>query len=91
MTMREFWNSSEVKALFAVSVGNPSGTEYRHDTDADGEDYCDLGDTIETGLFADPEAAWEAPGVASEGKWEWSGEGNLRDIKGNSYTRLSLQ
>lgn len=88
-SLRDFWNSVEVESLrlFAVSTAIPTGKEYRHG--GEGEDYCDLHELIDSGLSTAD--LWPLIGfVGQEGTWTWDGAGNVRDHRGNSYTKIQV-
>lgn len=69
-----------VTYLWVCGVGCPTGSEYNH-SDQD-EDYCDVGEVIsELGL-------WELSGKVVDGRWEWDGNGEPRDLRGNSILNV---
>ena len=67
----------------------PGGRTYKHDTISDGEDYCDLGELIDSGLS--PQSLFDLDGeVTDNGEWNWNGSGDPRDHLGNSITNLQV-
>jgi len=93
ITLGEFWARDGVGSLFLAGVGMPSGQQFDHDTDAEGEDYCDVGDVIEQLDLGDLEGT-----VDSEGIWQWDGKGERlpsgdraegpRDWNGNTIYKV---
>lgn len=67
-----------VTYLWICGVGCPAGQEFTHDPEAEGEDYCDV-DAIIGELDL-----WELEGEVVDGRWEWNGEGNPTDERGNT-------
>lgn len=95
VSLREFWNANEVKSVFVVGIGCPAGQELVQNLEDDGEDYCDLNEVIDSGLAHPNEQnespLWELTGTVDEsGDWTWDGNGSVRDIRGNNYTRIKL-
>lgn len=71
-------NVKAVTYLWVCGVACPAGQDFNHDTESDGEDYCDLTELIgEMGL-------WDLEGSVVDGRWEWNGKGNVRDERGNT-------
>lgn len=75
-----------VTYLWIAGVGYPAGTDYRHwDQQPDGspdEDYCDVNDVIsELDL-------WNLQGTVNDGRWEWDGNGEPADLRGNSILNI---
>ena len=69
-----------VSYLWIAGVGCPTGVDYNH-SDQD-DDYCDVGEVIsELGL-------WELSGDVVDGRWEWDGNGEPRDVRGNSILNV---
>ena len=85
-TLREFWNDSEVTSIFVAGTACPAGIEYSHNTDAEGDDYCDLWELV--GQLSPHCDIWELNGRADGSSWSWDGNGSPRDIRGNSYTKI---
>lgn len=81
MTLREFNNEiGGVTYLWLCGTACPAGQDFNHDVESDGDDYCDVGDLVTE------ENLWELNGDVNEnGRWEWDGEGNPHDGRGNSY------
>ncbi len=83
MTLRDYNNDVKpITYLWIAGVGCPTGAEYRHwDQQPDGspnEDYCDIHDVI--GEFD----LWDLSGTVVDGRWEWDGNGNTTDQRGNT-------
>ncbi len=94
-TLREFWNDNDCGTIFAVSTACPAGIEYHQNTETDvDEDFCDLNELIETGLFAcnyeESASAWNLTGIATDGRWVWDGKDRITDGSGNDYTQIVL-
>ena len=75
-----------VTYLWIAGVGCPAGVDYRHwDQQPDGnpdEDYCDVNDVIgELDL-------WNLQGTVNDGRWEWNGNGEPVDLRGNSILNI---
>lgn len=84
VSLKDFWNATEVASLFVVSTAIPAGEEFT----VGGED-CDVWEVLDSGLS--PTDLWEIEGeIDADGDWNWNGVGNVRDFRGNSYTRISL-
>lgn len=81
----DYNNVTPVTYLWLCGVGCPTGQDYRHDVESDGEDYCDLNQLInELGL-------WELEGTVIDGRWEWNGEGNPTDQRGNTIYNVKAR
>ena len=75
-----------VTYLWIAGVGCPAGVDYRHwDQQPDGnpdEYYCDVNDVIgELDL-------WNLQGTVNDGRWEWNGNGEPVDLRGNSILNI---
>lgn len=74
-----------VTYLWFAGVGAPAGRDYNHDTDSDGEDYCNLTEVI------DQLDIWELTGTVTGKTWEWDGQGSPRDERGNSILKITAR
>ena len=102
MTFREFWNDNEITELFVAGTGCPAGLTYTHNVDTDvDEDYCDLGDLIdslfpygavsaESDTWEFESAVWELEGDVTLGRWNWNGEGRISGMRGGDYHQIVL-
>lgn len=78
-------NVKPVTNLWIAGVGYPAGKTFLHDPESDGEDFCDVNEVIELlGL-------WNLEGTVVDGRWEWNGEGNPTDTKGNTIYNVKAQ
>lgn len=94
VTLLDFWNSRTIDSvvidsMFVVGTACPSGREYRHDTDSDGDDYCDLNELLAN--LSPHVDLLSLSGVVDGAAWTWDGGGNPRDVRGNSYTRIVVR
>jgi len=101
-TLREFWNENNVTSVFVSGNGCPSGQTLIQNLEDEGEDYCNLHEVIDNGLFGgdwdndgapvEESPAWKAVGeVSADGKeWRWNGLGGLTDNRGNDYHQVVL-
>lgn len=87
VTLLDFWNSRTVESLFVVGTACPTGQEYRHQPEPDGDDYCDLNELIDN--LSPHVDLFGLSGTVDGATWTWDGVGNPRDVRGNSYTRLA--
>lgn len=89
VTFLEAWNSeiSEKKnpCVWLVTVGIPTGTTLRHDTETDDfEEYFDISEWI-----MENEWVHELTGTLENGSWEWDGKDEPSYLT-NSVTNLKL-
>ena len=86
ITFRDCHNDSRngFRYMWFTSVGSPTGLEFRHDTDTEDDDtYCNLPELSYFDTFA------ALTGTVSEsGRWEWDGEGEPKDHRGNTILRI---
>lgn len=86
ISLVDFWNTRDVSRLFATSTYVPVGVTYESNVDTDGDDYCDLGDLLESGLST--ESLFHLNGSVNGDRWIWDGQCDVRDYHGNSYLRI---
>ena len=99
MSMGEYWNTHTIDQVWVVGTACPTGQSYQWnanlgDYDDTAEDYCDLNELMETGLFACPadgsQPWWDLMGAVHPGGWEWDGAGSACDPRGNNYLQIKL-
>lgn len=88
-TLLDFWNTRTIESIYVVGPACPAGKEYVHDTDSDGEDYCDLND-LRVNLSPHVDLL-SLSGAVDGDTWTWDGVGNPRDVRGNSYARIVVR
>lgn len=66
-----------VTYLWICGVGCPAGQDFNHRPDDD-DDFCNVDEII------DDLGLWELEGEVVNGRWEWNGEGNPTDERGNT-------
>lgn len=80
-SLLDFANSCDHPVLFWSGVGCPAGKcERLNDTDWSLTFSVSMDDT---------ERLESLNGTVTDGRWEWDGEGDMRDFRGNSITRMS--
>ena len=95
-TLLEFWSEQcdSLTTVFVAGFGCPAGETYRQSLEDEGEDYCDLRELIDSGLFSIKEtgesSAWEAEGEVTAEGWEWNGIPKLTDSRGNNYYQFRV-
>lgn len=86
ITLADFHNNGAgLSYLWYAGAGAPTGRDFNHDTEADGEDYCNLVEIV------DQIGAWELSGTVTGKTWEWDGVGSPRDWSGNSITKITAR
>jgi len=75
MTLNDYANDREHVVAFVAGVGNPTGEELPLGGECDFAEGLGLLDLIGT--------------VDADGDWRWDGEGDPRDERGNSITKVS--
>lgn len=87
ISLLEYNNSVKpITYLWICGVGCPAGIDYRDcDQEPDGspdEDYCNIRDVIgELDL-------WNLTGTVTDGRWEWDGNGEPTDLRGNTILNI---
>ena len=72
--------------LWICGVGFPAGEEWCHDTETEGEEYCNFDD------FDAAKNLWGLSGtVDSDGLWEWDGMGTITDYWGNEIYNVKAR
>ena len=88
-TLLDFWNTRTIESLAVAGTACPAGQEYQHDTESDGDDYCDCNELI---VSLSPHVdLLSLSGIVDADTWTWDGGGNPRDVRGNSYTRIVVR
>ena len=87
-TLQNFWNDNKVTSIWVNGNAIAGGKTFLQNVTDEGE-YCDLWELLDSGLSI--ESAWNLNGrVVENGSWVWDGEGDFRDVQGNSYCRMQV-
>ena len=88
ISLNDFHNSLDagLSYFWFVSTACPAGQEYHLNLESDGDDYCDLVDTIHN---LSPDDLFDLRGTVVNGRWEWNGNGEPSDIRGNSILNIT--
>lgn len=84
ISLLDYNNESPITYLWYCGVGCPTGIELRHNTTTEDQDeYCDFAELEHLRQWADLQGT-----VDDSGRWNWNGEDDVRDSRGNTIQRI---